>query len=77
MTVAQTEKEIETLIADEEGEYEEKKETTQRYDYYRSTYDYFRRLSGYLTERRKDIEQVCNRNVIWIFFHFLVFKFFR
>ena len=58
MTVAQTEREIETLVADEEGEYEEKKEITRRYDYYRSTYDYFRRLSGYLTERRKEIEQV-------------------
>lgn len=49
---------METLIADEEGEFEEKNEMNTRYEYYRNQYNYFRRLSGYLTGCRHEMEQV-------------------
>lgn len=56
-TVTATEREIEEIEADETTQFSDKRDMETRYDYYQRQLDYFRRLSGYLTDRKKEIEQ--------------------
>ena len=53
-----TEREIEEIEAEETTQFSDKRDMETRYDYYQRQLDYFRRLSGYLTDRKKAIEQV-------------------
>ncbi|KAK8821908.1 hypothetical protein WA538_000006, partial [Blastocystis sp. DL] len=57
-TVTATEREIEEIEADETTQFSDKRDMETRYDYYQRQLDYFRRLSGYLTDRKKEIEQL-------------------
>lgn len=57
-TVTATEREIEEIEADETTQFSDRRDMETRYDYYQRQLDYFRRLSGYLTDRKKEIEQV-------------------
>lgn len=53
-----TEREVEEIEKDEANEYQDKKDMEMRYDFYQQQCDYFRRLSGYLTDKRRELEEV-------------------
>ena len=53
-----TEREVEEIDKDEASEYQDKKDMETRYEFYQQQCDYFRRLSGYLTDKRKELEEV-------------------
>ena len=54
-----TEKEIEALEEEENAEFAEKQQMEARYDFYQKQTDYFRRLSGYLTDRKAELDAVA------------------
>ena len=53
-----TEKEIEAIEQEEGGEFAERRAVEARYDFYQKQTDYFRRLSGYLSDRKKELDAV-------------------
>ena len=48
---------------EENAEFAEKQQMEARYDFYQKQTDYFRRLSGYLTDRKREIDAV--EAVVW------------
>ena len=56
--IAQIEKEIEEIEEDDSHEYANRTATQQRYDFYQKETMYFRKLSGYLTDRRDELDAV-------------------
>ena len=53
-----TEKEVEVIEQEEGGEFAERRAAETRYDFYQKQTDYFRRLSGYLTDRKAELDAV-------------------
>lgn len=56
--IAQTEKEIEEIEEEDRNEYANRMKTENRYDFYQKETLYFRKLSGYLTDKREELEEV-------------------
>ena len=54
-----TEKEVAAIEQEEGGEFAERRAVEARYDFYQKQTDYFRRLSGYLTDRKAELDAVA------------------
>lgn len=56
--ISSTEKEIEELEEEEQHDYSNRLKTEQRYDFYQKETFFFRKLSGYLTDKKQELEIV-------------------
>ena len=56
--ISTTEKEIEELEQEEQHDYGNRLKTEQRYDFYQKETYFFRKLSGYLTDKKQELEIV-------------------
>ena len=54
-----TEKEVAAIEQEEGGEFAERRAVEARYDFYQKQPDYFRRLRGYLTARKAELDAVA------------------
>lgn len=56
--IAHAEQEIEEIEAEDKNEFANKLTTEHRYAFYQKETLFFRKLSGYLTDKRAELEQV-------------------